>query len=158
MPQAPVTIVDRLRGDAAILVLAVLVFVVAKYASTLIGKRGGVIAGGLVALNPSFAFFGAHALSDLLGTLVMVGSVAATTMLIPSRARRGIFGGVLFAASLLTKPLFVVALPLTMLVVTLRHGLRRAVAPLAVVAIAFALAVAPYVAYVESSFGRPLVG
>jgi 4-amino-4-deoxy-L-arabinose transferase-like glycosyltransferase len=138
--------------------LAVLVFVVAKYASSLIGRRGGVIAGGLVALNPSFAFFGAHALSDLLGTLVMVGSVAATTMLIPSRARRGIFGGLLFAASALTKPLFVVALPLTMLVMALRHGLRRAAAPLAVLAIAFALAVAPYVAYVESNFSRPLVG
>jgi hypothetical protein len=79
-------------------------------------------------------------------------------MLIPSRATRGIFGGLLFAASVLTKPLFVVALPLTMLVVTLRHGLRRAAAPLAVVSIAFALAVAPYVAYVESNFSRPLVG
>jgi hypothetical protein len=56
--------------------LAVLVVVVAKFASSLIGRRGGVIAGGLVALNPSFAFFGAHALSDLLGTLLMVSAPA----------------------------------------------------------------------------------
>jgi dolichyl-phosphate-mannose-protein mannosyltransferase len=140
------------------ILLAVLVVVVAKYASTLIGRHGGVIAGGLVALNPSFAFFGAHALSDLLGTLLMVSSVAATTMLIPSRATRGIFAGLLFAAAVLTKPLFVVALPVTLLAVAVRHGLRRVAAPLAILVIAFALGVAPYVVYVESSFGRPLVG
>ncbi len=138
--------------------LAVLVVVVSKFASTLIGRRGGLIAGGLVALNPSFAFFGAHALSDLSGTLLMVGAVAATAMLIPSRTIRGVFPGLLFAASVLTKPLFVVALPVTLVVVALRHGLRRTAAPLALVVVVFALAVAPYVAYVESSFGRPLVG
>jgi hypothetical protein len=138
--------------------LAILVFVVAKYASTLIGRRGGVIAGGLVALNPSFAFFGAHALSDLLGTLLMVGAVAATTMLVPTRTIRGVFGGLLFAASVLTKPLYIVALPIALLAVAIRHGLRRTAAPLALLVVVFALAVAPYVVYVESSFGRPLVG
>jgi hypothetical protein len=140
------------------LLVAILVLVIGKYASTVIGPRGGVIAGGLVALNPSFAFFGAHALSDLLGTLLLVGSVAATTMLVPTRTIRGVFGGVTFAAAVLTKPLFIVVLPLTMLVLALRHRLSRTAAPLAVLVIAFALAVAPYVGYVESSFGRPLVG
>jgi len=140
------------------IVVAILVVIVAKFAATLIGKRGGVIAGGMVALNPSFAFFGAHALSDVLGTVLMVGSVAAAAMLIPSRRAGGLFAGVLFAGSVLTRPLFVVALPVTMLAVALRHGLRRTAAPLALLVIVFALAVAPYVAYTESAFGRPLVG
>ena len=140
------------------IVVAILVVIVAKFAATLIGKRGGVIAGGMVALNPSFAFFAAHALSDVLGTVLMVGSVAAAAMLIPSRRAGGLFAGVLFAGSVLTRPLFVVALPVTMLAVALRHGLRRTAAPLALLVIVFALAVAPYVAYTESTFGRPLVG
>jgi len=140
------------------ILVAILVVIVAKFAATLIGKRGGVIAGGMVALNPSFAFFGAHALSDVLGTVLMVGSVAAAAMLIPSRRAGGLFAGVLFAGSVLTRPLFVVALPVTMLAVALRHGLRRTAAPLALLVIVFALAVAPYVAYTESAFGRPLVG
>ena len=139
-------------------IVAVLVIVVAKLASTLIGRRGGVIAGGLVALNPSFAFFGAHALSDVLGTLLMVSAVTATALLVPTGTIRGVFGGLLFAASVLTKPLYIVALPVTLLVVVLRHGLRRSAAPLALLVVVFALAVAPYVVYAESSFGRPLVG
>ncbi|TME66411.1 MAG: glycosyltransferase family 39 protein [Chloroflexi bacterium] len=140
------------------ILVAILVVVVAKYAATLIGRRGGLIAAGLVALNPSFAFFGAHALSDVFGTTLMVGSVAAGAMLIPSRKAGGLFAGLLFAASALTRPLFVVALPVTMLVVALRHGLRRTAAPLALLVIAFALSVAPYIAYAESAFGRPVVG
>jgi 4-amino-4-deoxy-L-arabinose transferase-like glycosyltransferase len=140
------------------ILVAVLVVIVAKYAATLIGRRGGVIAGGLVALNPSFAFFGAHALSDVLGTLLMVGSVAAGAMLIPSRGSGGLFAGLLFAASALTRPLFVVALPVTMFAVALQRGIRRTAAPLALLAIVFALGVAPYVAYSEAAFGRPVVG
>jgi 4-amino-4-deoxy-L-arabinose transferase-like glycosyltransferase len=138
--------------------VAILVVVVAKFASALIGRRGGVIAGAFVALNPSFAFFGAHALSDLLGTLLMVSAVATTALLVPTRTIRGGFGGLLFAAAVLTKPLYVVALPVTLLVVALRHGLRRTVAPLALLVVVFALAVSPYVVYAQSSFGRPLVG
>ena len=140
------------------ILVAVLIVVVAKYAGSMIGRRGGLIAGGLVALNPSFAFFGAHALSDVLGTLMMVGSVAAAALLIPSRRSGGLFAGLLFAASVLTRPLFVVALPVTMLAVALRHGFRRSAAPLALLMIVFALAVAPYISYTESNFGRPVVG
>jgi len=138
--------------------VAILVVLVAKFATALIGRRGGLIAGGLVALNPSFAFFGAHALSDVLGTLLMVGSVAAAAMLIPARKSGGFLAGLLFAASALTRPLFVVALPVTMIAVALRHGLGRTAAPLALLVISFAFAVAPYVAYTESAFGRPVVG
>src|SRR5438046_10384954 len=85
------------------ILVALLVVHVAKFATALIGRRGGVIAGGLVALNPSFAFFGAHALSDVLGTLLMVGSVAAAAMLIPARKSGGFLAGLLFAASALTR-------------------------------------------------------
>ena len=140
------------------ILVALLVVVVAKFATTLIGKRGGAIAAGLVALNPSFAFFGAHALSDVLGTVFMVGSVAAAAMLIPSRRSGGLFAGFLFAGSVLTRPLFIVALPVTVLAIAARHGLRRTIAPLALLVIVFALGVAPYVAYTETGFGRPLVG
>src|SRR2546423_4257136 len=73
------------------ILVALLIVVVAKFTTTLIGRRGGVIAGGLVALNPSFAFFGAHALSDVLGTVLMVASVAAAAVPIPSRKSGGPF-------------------------------------------------------------------
>src|SRR5207237_572493 len=102
-----------------------------------------------------FAFFGADALSDVLGTLLMVGSVAAAAMLIPARKSGGFFAGLLFAASALTRPLFVVALPVTMIAVALRHGLGRTAAPLALLVITFAFAVAPYVAYTESALDGP---
>jgi len=45
-----------------------------------------------------------------------------------------------------------------MLAVALQRGLRRTALPLAFLAIVFALGVAPYVAYTESAFGRPVVG
>ncbi|MDQ2914509.1 MAG: glycosyltransferase family 39 protein, partial [Chloroflexota bacterium] len=143
---------------AQALLVAALVVVVAKYATTLIGGGGGIIAACLVALNPSFAFFGAHALSDVLATVLLVGSVAVTAMLIPRNGRGGLLAGMLFAAATLTRPVLVVALPLSMLIVALRHGLRRTAAPIALAIVAFVITVAPYVTYAESSFGRPVVG
>ena len=141
------------------LLVAGLVVIVAKYASTLIGRRGGIVAAGLVALNPSFAFFGAHALSDLFGAVLLVASVAATVLLIPRIGPAGGFlAGSLFAFTVLTRPVFVFAVPLSMLGVSLRHGLRRATAPIVLAVVAFTITVAPYIAYMESSFGRPLVG
>lgn len=141
---------------AQAILVAILVLVVAKFAQTLLGRRGGVIAGGLVALNPSFAFFGAHALSDMLGTLLTVGSVAATVVLIPRRPAGGVVAGILAAASALTRPLLIVILPVTMLLVGMRHGLARLALPLGLLLLTFAVAVAPYVVYLESAFGRPL--
>jgi len=141
------------------LLVAGLVVIVAKYATTLIGRRGGLVAAGLVALNPSFAFFGAHALSDLFGAVVLVASVAATVMLMPRIGPAGGFlAGSLFAFTVLTRPVYLFAVPLSMLGVALRHGLRRAAAPIVLAVVAFAMMVAPYVAYMESSFGRPVVG
>ena len=141
------------------LLVAALVIVVAKYATSLIGTTGGIIAAGFVAFNPSFPFFGAHALSDLFAAVLMVGSVAATAILIPRNGRAGgLLAGLLFAAATLTRPVLLFALPLSMLVVALRYGLRRTAAPIALAVIAFVIVVAPYVAYVESSFDRPIVG
>jgi 4-amino-4-deoxy-L-arabinose transferase-like glycosyltransferase len=141
------------------LLVAALVIVVGKYATTLVGTSGGIIAAGLVALNPSFAFFGAHALSDLFAAALLVTSVAATAILLPGNGRAGgLLAGLLFAAATLTRPVLIFALPLAMLVVALRYGLRRTAAPIALAVIAFVITVAPYVAYVESSFGRPIVG
>lgn len=139
--------------------VAALVFVVVKYATALIGGGGGIIAGLLVALNPSFAFFGAHALSDLLATTLLVSSVAAMTMLTPRSGHAGfIVTGSLFAFATLTRPVLLFAFPLTMLVIGIRDGLRRVAAPMALAILAFGLIVTPYVVYTESSFGRPIVG
>jgi 4-amino-4-deoxy-L-arabinose transferase-like glycosyltransferase len=144
---------------AQAVLVAALVVVVVKYTTTILGSGGGVITGGLVALNPSFAFFGAHALSDVFATLLLVGSVAATAMLIPRKGRAGgMLAGTLFAAATLTRPVLLFALPLSMVAVVLRHGARRTAAPIALAVIAFVITVAPYVAYVQSSFGRPIVG
>ena len=141
------------------LLVAALVVVVAEYAATLVGRNGRMIAAGFVALNPSFAFFGAHALSDLYASLLLIASVAVTAMLIPAHGRAGgVLAGALFAAATLTRPVLIFALPLSLLLVALRHGLRRTAAPIALTLVAFTIVVAPYVAYVESSFGRPLVG
>jgi 4-amino-4-deoxy-L-arabinose transferase-like glycosyltransferase len=139
--------------------VAGLVLVVAKYATTLIGRRGGMTAAALVALNPSLAFFGAHALSDLLAAVLLATSVATTAIAIPRNGRAGgLLAGSLFAAAALTRPVLAFALPLSMLLVTLQHGLRRTAAPIALALVAFVVTAAPYVAYVESSFGRPIVG
>jgi len=141
------------------LLVAALVIVVAKYATSLIGTTGGIIAAGFVAFNPSFPFFGAHALSDLFAAVLMVGSVAAAATLIPRNGRAGgLVAGLLFAAATLTRPVLLFALPLSMLVVAFRYGLRRTAAPIALAVIAFVIVVTPYVAYVESSFDRPIVG
>jgi 4-amino-4-deoxy-L-arabinose transferase-like glycosyltransferase len=144
---------------AQALLVAALVIVIAKYATVLVGAGGGIVAAALVAFNPSFAFFGAHALSDLLATVLLVASVAATALLVPRDAHaRGLAAGSLFAFAALTRPVLVFALPLSMVVITLRHGLLRVAAPMALAVVAFALIVTPYLAHVESSFGRPIVG
>ncbi|MDP9275370.1 MAG: glycosyltransferase family 39 protein [Chloroflexota bacterium] len=141
------------------LLVASLVIVVAVYAMTLVGRSGGLIAAALVALNPSFAFFGAHALSDLFAAALLVASVATTAILLPRNGRAGgLLAGLLFGAASLTRPVLLFALPLSMVVVALRHGVRRTAAPIALALVAFVITVAPYVAYVESSFGRPIVG
>ena len=143
---------------AQALLLSALILVVAKFATGLIGSRGGLVAALLVALNPSFAFFGAHALSDLLATTLLVSSVAAMTVLTPRGGRGGVIAGLLLAFATLTRPVLLFALPLSMLVIALRDGLRRIAAPMALAILAFAMIVTPYVAYVESSFERPVVG
>jgi len=144
---------------AQALLVAALVLVVGGYATTLVGRTGGLIAAGLVALNPSFAFFGAHALSDLFAATLLVASVAATAVLLPRNGRAGgLLAGLLFGVATLTRPVLLFALPLSMLVVAIRHGVRRTAAPIALALVAFVITVAPYVAYVESSFGRPIVG
>jgi hypothetical protein len=136
--------------------VAALVILVAKYSATLVGRRGSVITAALVGLNPSFAFFGAHALSDLLGTVVMFGSIAASVLLAPRRPAGGFLAGAFAAASALTRPLFIVALPVAMVLAAKRNGVMRVAMPFGLLLITFALAVAPYVAYMESAFGRPL--
>lgn len=144
---------------AQAIVLAGLVLLVARSARELVGPRGARVAAGLVALHPAFAFFAAHALSDLLGAALTMASVAATVRLAarPS-VPTGIGVGLLSAAMTLVRPLQVIVTPLVATLVARRVGTRSVVLPLALAAIAFVLTIAPYVGYVQTYFGRPLAG
>ncbi len=137
--------------------LGALVLLVARLAAPLVGARGARIAAGLVALNPAYAFFAAHTLSDLLATVLGVATVASTLALAP-RALTGVASGAFAAAATLVRPFLVFTLPLTALAVSRRQGARALAAALAVAAVTFVVAVSPYVAYTERAFGRPLVG
>ena len=139
------------------LLLAGLVLMVARFAVPLLGARGARIAAGLVALNPAYAFFAAHALSDLLAAVLGFATVLAATRLTPA-PRTGIAAGAFAAATALSRPFLVYLLPVAASVVAWRRGFRAIAAALAVAAIVFIIAFAPYVAYMERSFSRPLAG
>ncbi len=142
---------------AQALLLGALVLLVARFAAPLLGPRGARVAAGIVALHPAFAFFAAHALSDLLATLLGLATVMTTASLAP-RARSGVAPGALAAAATLVRPFLIFTLPLTAIVMTWRRGRRAIAAALAVAAIVFLVAVSPYVAYTERAFGRPVAG
>jgi dolichyl-phosphate-mannose-protein mannosyltransferase len=136
--------------------LAVLVLMVGGFASPLVGLRGARIAAALVALHPAFAFFAAHALSDLLAAVVAFGAVIAIARIGP-RGRDGITSGALAAAATLVRPFVAFMFPVAAIPVALAR--RRAVAiPLAVAVVTFVVALSPYVAYIERSFGRAVAG
>jgi 4-amino-4-deoxy-L-arabinose transferase-like glycosyltransferase len=137
--------------------LAALVFMTARFARPLLGRRGARLAAVLVALDPLYAFFAAHALSDLTATVFGFAAVLATAR-VSARPASGIAAGAFAAAAALSRPFIALTLPLTALVVGRRWGIRRIAAALAVAAIVFAVAFAPYVVYMERSFGRPLAG
>ena len=137
--------------------LAGLVLMVARFALSLVGVRGARISAGLVALYPGYAFFAAHALSDLLATVLGFATVLAATRLAPA-PRSGIAAGAFAAVTALVRPFLVYVLPVSALVVAYHRGVRTVSAALAVAAIVFVVAFAPYVAYMERSFARPLAG
>ena len=139
------------------LLLGALVVMVARFAEPLLGRRGARISAAAVALHPAFAFFAAHALSDLAAAVFAFAGVVATTR-IWARPTSGVAAGALAAASTLTRPFGVFMFPIAAIVALGRQGLRPIAGTLAVAALVFALALAPYVAYVERSFGRPLAG
>jgi 4-amino-4-deoxy-L-arabinose transferase-like glycosyltransferase len=142
---------------AQALLLGALVLQVARLARPLVGARGARVAAGLVALNPAYAFFAAHTLSDLLATVLGVATVAATIALAP-RALSGVAPGAIAAAATLTRPFLIFLLPLSAFALLWRRGARAFAAALAVAAVTFVIAVSPYVAYTERAFGRPVAG
>lgn len=137
--------------------LAGLVLMVARFALPLLGVRGARISAGLVALHPAYAFFAAHALSDLLATVVGFATVLAATRM-TSAPRSGLAAGAFAAATALVRPFLVYLLPVSALVVAWQRGFRAIAAALAVAVLLFLVAFAPYVAYMERSFSRPLAG
>ncbi|HEY3218686.1 MAG TPA: hypothetical protein VGK15_06335 [Candidatus Limnocylindria bacterium] len=144
---------------AQAVLLAALVILVARFSAPLVGTGGARIAAGLVALHPAFAFFAAHALSDVLATVLGFATIVTTASLTPrARALAGAAPGALAAATALVRPLLIFTLPLTVVAVTWRVGWRAFAAALGVAAIVFVVAVSPYVAYTERAFGRPVVG
>ena len=151
---------------AQALLLGALVLLVAHLARPLVGPRGARIAAALVALNPAYAFFAAHTLSDLLATVLGLATVAAAMELAPvaaasalaPRALSGVAPGAIAAAATLVRPFLVFTLPLTAFALAWRRGARAFAAALAVATVAFLVAVSPYVAYTERAFGRPVAG
>jgi 4-amino-4-deoxy-L-arabinose transferase-like glycosyltransferase len=141
------------------LVLAGLVLLVARLARPLVGEGGARIAAALVALHPAFSFFAAHILSDLVAAALAVATCAVTASLASrADAGRGLAMGLLAGATTLVRPFVIFVGPLTALVVARRSGARALVRPLFLATLAFGVLVAPYVAYVETNFGRPVVG
>jgi 4-amino-4-deoxy-L-arabinose transferase-like glycosyltransferase len=139
------------------LLLGALVLMVARFAEPLLGRRGARVSAALVALHPAFAFFAAHALSDLAATVFGFAAVLATTR-ISGRPMSGVTSGALAAAATLTRPFGVFMFPIAALVAFGRRGLRPIAVALGVAVIVFAVAFAPYVAYTERWFGRPVAG
>ena len=141
---------------AQALLLAGLVLMVARFTEPLLGLRGARIAAAFVALHPAFAFFAAHALSDLLATVLAFAAVAAT-LSVTTRESSGIAAGALAGAATLTRPFLVFMPPLAALAIAGQRG-RAFLGTLAVAALVFALTLSPYVVYVEHAFGRPVSG
>lgn len=139
------------------LLLGALVLMVARFAEPLLGRRGARISAALVALHPAFAFFAAHALSDLAATVFGFAGVLATAR-ITARPMSGLAAGALAAATTLTRPFNVFMFPLAAFAARGREGLRPILAALGVAAIVFVVAFSPYIAYMERSFGRPVAG
>jgi len=139
-------------------VLAALVILVARYAVSMLDRRGTRIATVLVALHPAFAFFAAYTLSDLLGTAVAFTAIVVTVHARPSSVGRAFAVGALAAATVLVRPFLVFMPAIAGLAVLRRDGARALTRPLLIALAVFVVALAPYVAYVESAFGRPVVG
>jgi len=139
------------------LLLGALVLMVARFAEPLLGRRGARISAALVALHPAFAFFAAHALSDLAATVFGFAGVLATARL-TARPMSGMAAGALAAATTLVRPFNVFMFPIAAFAARDRAGLRPILAALGVAAIVFLVAFSPYIAYMERSFGRPIAG
>ena len=138
------------------LLLGALVLMVARFTEPLLGRRGARVGAALVALHPAFAFFAAHALSDLAATVFGFAGVLATVRL-SARPMSGVAAGAFAAAATLTRPFAVFMFPIA-LVASGRRGFRRVAAATLVAVIVSAIAFVPYVSYMERSFGRPLAG
>lgn len=139
------------------LLFGLLVLMVSRFAEPLLGRRGARVSVALVALHPAFAFFAAHALSDLTAAVFGFAGVLATAQL-AARPMSGVAAGALAAITALIRPFNVFLFPVAAVVAWGRGGPRRIAPALGVAVIVFAAAFAPYVVYVERSFARPLTG
>lgn len=142
------------------LLAGALVVLVARYARPLVGRRGALIAAALVALYPQVAFFGAHALSDLLAAVLATATIVAASAVAssPRRVLPGLAIGALAGATTLVRPFLVFVLPLALMALAFHRARRAAFTACVFALLGFAIVVAPYVAYVEASFARPLAG
>lgn len=147
-------------ADTQAVLLAIMVVLVVRFARPLLGARGALVSGALVALNPAFGYFAALRLSDTLAALLLVTASATMVTLVerPSLVRASACG-LLLGALAMTRPFF---LPLPLLLVLLaffaRDRWRSLAVPALVLLAAFGFATLPMVAYSISNFGRPLTG
>lgn len=131
------------------------VVLVVALARRVVSDRRALLAGALVGLYPTFAYFAALALSETLATFLLL---ASTVLLLRTSDRptvgRGLAAGLAFGALAATRWLFLpfIAVAVAALALARRAGPR----PLAALVLGWALVLAPTVAYSEATLGRAL--
>ncbi len=137
------------------LLVGVLVLTAFALARRVLGPRAAALAAAAVALYVPFAYYGALALSDLPGAvLVALGVHAWLRGRETGSASWGFAAGALFGWAALMRG-SLAFLPVALVAIALvrdRRAARLAAATLAALALVFA----PYVAYAQSGFGRPV--
>jgi hypothetical protein len=123
------------------------------------GAAGGLVAALLAATYPAFVFNTGRLLSEPLAEVLVPGAVLAFLWALEKRSLWAwLAPGALIGASALVRPeylLFGVALALLALIkVALDRGVRSGVAAGAILAAAFAVAIAPWAIHVSSEEGR----
>ena len=134
---------------------AMTVLLVVSLARRVVSDRRALLAGALVALYPTFAYFAALALSETLATFLLV---ASTALLLRAADRptpgRAMAAGLALGALAATRWLFVpfIGVGVLLLLMARRAGPRTGAALL----FGWALVLTPTVAYSSLTLGRPV--
>ena len=160
-----VAVIYRLFGEQTLPVVIAQAFVFAlicvaafALAKRVAGERAATIAAFMVALFPPLPYYAALVLTELWTTFVMtIAMLACMRALQHGRTRQFILAGVLFSATTLVRPAFILlpfglAIAMPILVPSERSGKR--IGQWAVLALAAALTMAPWFTYNYVYLGR----